>query len=421
MAYHVPYPFHQDSNYFYFTGLNEPNGVLAIVVDIHPASDQNDPEFTHHEHLFLEVRSQESELWDGPSLRLSTAAELTGVSAEPLTYFPNFLKSYAEGAYLWYAPLVHPFFDKKPLNRLVFSEILKARDFFSVNKGNVFDPDPLIDRLRIVKSPKEINLMRAAACATAKCMKSIMKTSHPDISESTLYSCLEFQARSQGLLLGYPPVIAGGDRANTIHYLKNDALIKDGELVLVDVGCRACGYTADVTRTWPVNGCYTPAQRILHEILERVQHKCAAAACPETSLADLHRLMVAELERNLRQEKIIPKTNSLSLVQKICPHHIGHFIGLDIHDTPKIPISRRFEPGMVFPLEPGVYMRPEFGQLGVPKEFLGLGLRIEDDFVINDSGKAERLTEDLPTQCSEIEAIIRSEACETTHGRSVRS
>ncbi|THD18173.1 Aminopeptidase P ue (M24 family) [Fasciola hepatica] len=250
MAYHIPYPFLQDSNFMYFTGLKEVIGALMLAITIQP-NGITDPCYTSEEHLFIEVRTPHEEIWDGPTMSESAVSELTGIQCtSSLKELPSFLRHSSKNATLWYAPLMESESDKRPLNKLVLSEIFEIKD--TVRK--VCSPQPFIDRLRLVKSENEIQCMKLAATTTADCLIKTMKASRPGVTEDFIRCKLEYESGIRGITLGYPPVVAGADRANVIHYLRNNHTIEDGDLVLVDVGCRLEGYTADLTRTWPING-----------------------------------------------------------------------------------------------------------------------------------------------------------------------
>lgn len=401
MAYHIPYPFLQDSNFLYFTGLKDTIGALILAVTVQPDGN-TDSYYTFAEYLFTEVRTSHEELWDGPTMSQSSVSELTGIQfTSSLKELPNFLK-HSKNANLWYAPLLERVDDKRPLNKLVLSEVFKIRDAVQ----NIYNPQPVIDQIRLVKSENEIQCLKLAAAATADCLKHTMKASRPGVSENFIRCTLEYESQIRGFALGYPPVVAGADRANVIHYLRKSEIVEDGDLVLVDVGCRVEGYTADITRTWPINGRFSPIQLVLYEVLVEVIEKCASMATTDRSLNDLHQIMLQELRRHLVNERILPNNDSEALVQKICPHHVGHYLGLDIHDTPTVSYSRRLAPGMILPLEPGIYLRPELVKHGVLKESIGIGMRLEDDFVINKDGRAESLCEDLPRDPSELESIV---------------
>ncbi|KAH8877063.1 putative Xaa-Pro aminopeptidase 3 isoform 1 [Schistosoma japonicum] len=394
MAYHVPYPFHQDSNFFYFTGLNEPNGVLLFCSN-KTEGNNNQSDSSWSTHLFVETLNKHDEIWKGPSMTLSDASLITGVNdTHSLIDFNSFLHhqvSFTNSVCIWYSPLSSKHFVDRPINKFVLNKLLHLSDGMGSKSIRFENPDYVVDSIRLIKSTYEIRQIKTSVIAAIESLESAMQITKPGIAEATLQNHIEYQMRSRGCSVGYPPVVAGGNRTNIIHYMKNNMKIEGGELVLVDAGCRFNGYTSDITRTWPVDGKFSAPQRVVHEILLDVQRSCASLASPERSLQDLYHHMLSEIGRHLVNESIIPDQDTSHVAQKVCPHHVGHYLGLDIHDTPTVPNTKLFEAGIVFPLEPGIYFRDELAKLGVRKEFLGIGMRIEDDFVITKSGRAENL------------------------------
>ncbi|KAA3670424.1 uncharacterized protein DEA37_0004723, partial [Paragonimus westermani] len=255
MAYHVPYPFHQDSNFLYFTGFLEANAVFALTVLVEPSHNRLEPQIRHQEHLFVEVRSPHAELWDGPTLGIDNSIHCTGIrSVHDLQDFSQFLDANHSDTVIWYSHLVQRPTESQTPNKFVLSEVLKLQRRTQKSAREIKNPDPIVDNLRLIKSPTEVNLLQKAAAVTSDCIMATMRFSRPGLLELGLLGVLECEARLHGSSLGYPPVIAGGSRAHIIHYLKNDQILNSGDLVLVDCGCRYGGYTADITRTWPVNG-----------------------------------------------------------------------------------------------------------------------------------------------------------------------
>ncbi|CAH8548637.1 unnamed protein product [Heterobilharzia americana] len=394
MAYHVPYPFHQDSNFFYFTGLNEPNGVLLFCKSKVEESP-NPSDACWSTHLFLDVHNEHKEIWDGPSLTLSEASSITGISdSHPLNDFCNFLRhqvSFSRSVCFWYIPLSSNHLVERPQNNFILKNILQT--FREINDKSISfqNPECVIDSLRFTKSNYEIRQIKTAVIAAIESLESAKQITKPGITEASLQNHIEYQMRNRGCSIGYPPVVAGGKRTNIIHYMKNNSEIKNGELVLVDAGCRMNGYTSDITRTWPVNGQFSKPQKVIYEILTDVQRSCASFASPEKSLQDIYHHMLSEIGRHLVNERIIPDHDRFCMAQKICPHHVGHYLGLDVHDTPTIPYTELLQAGVVFPLEPGIYFRDDLGKMGISKEFLGIGMRVEDDFVMTKRGAAQNL------------------------------
>ncbi|EUB54570.1 putative Xaa-Pro aminopeptidase 3 [Echinococcus granulosus] len=409
---HVPYQFRQDSYFRYLTGITEPDAVLSLEI----ATKSSDiVHFTPR--LFIEERTSHDRLWDGPTMGVDVAALTTGIQCTiPLKFFPEYLQMAMSdlsdsGCFFWFStPFVVRSKAKAPVNRTIYSVVSDKFTGSRLVQSNLRNPNPLIDELRLIKSQSELLLMKRAVELTSIALKKTLSSAYPGIREAELAARFEFESTLMGCGLGYPAVVAGGNRANIIHYLKNSECVEDGELVLMDVGCDVEGYTADISRTWPINGHFSQHQRLLHDILIQVQTDCQKAAHPESSLQKLYDLMVKRLVQYLNEEKVLTASDSesISVGSYICPHHIGHYLGLDVHDTSSISYSQRFEPGMVFPLEPGIYFPAEGGKVAVAKEFRGMGLRLEDDYVFTTDGKAEKLNDCMPFKASDLESLIRS-------------
>ncbi|KAL5012065.1 hypothetical protein ScPMuIL_010616 [Solemya velum] len=209
-------------------------------------------------------------------------------------------------------------------------------------------------------------------------------------------------------MLAYPPVIAGGNRANTIHYINNNQIVADGELVLMDAGCEFHGYASDITRTWPVSGKFTSSQRVLYDVVLAVQEKCIGMCKVGFTLDEIYIEMLRTLGHQLQNlgliERNVKPTELLALVQTFCPHHVGHYLGMDVHDTSSISRSQKLSPGMIVTIEPGIYIPYSNKVVG---EFRGIGIRIEDNILIT-SGEPENLTHMCPKCPDEIESIMKS-------------
>ncbi|XP_009082099.1 PREDICTED: probable Xaa-Pro aminopeptidase 3, partial [Acanthisitta chloris] len=217
----------------------------------------------------------------------------------------------------------------------------------------------------------------------------------------------EFECRARGAdILAYPPVVAGGNRSNTLHYVKNNQLIKDGELVLLDGGCEFSCYVSDITRTWPVNGRFTKPQAELYQAVLDIQKSCLSLCSPGMNLENIYSLMLSLIGQKLKELGVLKSSVSDSLffkaVRKYCPHHVGHYLGMDVHDTPDISRSLLFQPGMVITIEPGIYI-PE-DDMSAPERFRGIGVRIEDDVVITEDAPLI-LSDNCPKEIYHIEQI----------------
>eukprot|EP00842_Homolaphlyctis_polyrhiza_P003567 jgi/Hompol1/4210/HPOL_003517-RA len=266
---------------------------------------------------------------------------------------------------------------------------------------------PIIDNLRLYKSPSEIALMRQAGRVSAKAFLSAMRMTRPGITEHQISATLEYQARMHGASgLAYVPVVAGGRNALILHYVQNQQMLKDGDLLLVDAGAEYAGYCSDVTRTWPVNGKFSEPQRQLYQILLHVQ-KYMISQCNEksnTSLNQLHNESFFMLKDGLT--RLFGRSIGHSEMETLYPHHLGHWLGMDVHDTASISRNTVLKEGMVVTIEPGIYI-PDSPLY--PDHLRGLAVRIEDDVAVGGASTHYSpviLSVDTPKEIVDIEAVM---------------
>lgn len=259
--------------------------------------------------------------------------------------------------------------------------------------GNFF-----VEQLRLIKSESELERMRYAADIGAGGFIEMMKNTQPGMTELALASYFESSCKRNGALWNsFPNVVGSGANAAIIHYLSKRDLLREGEMVLVDSGCEvAGGYVSDITRTWPVGGELSAAQRDLYEFTLAVQKQCLShlehqiAAKKPISLDQLHDFSVKLMVDGMQQLGVL-KSNSVlkglnrsvqAEFHRYNPTHIGHYLGMDVHDTPHITRGAPLQPGMVITVEPGVYLPKNDPNL--PSDFRGIGIRIEDDVIVRD-------------------------------------
>ena len=258
----------------------------------------------------------------------------------------------------------------------------------------------MMNELRVNKSEAELNCMRRAASLSAQVFTSTM--GRPHTSEKRLHADIAHGFQLAGLdAEAYVPVVAGGRNALSIHYVRNDALLRAGEMVLVDAGGEYGGYITDITRTWPVNGRFKDAQRELYEVVLHTQTTCLEQ-CRETasvSLDSLHRLAETTLRSGLADLGF--DMSRRDALETLFPHHVGHYIGLDVHDAPGYPRGETLMRGQCVTVEPGVYV-PDEGRW--PEKFRGVGVRIEDSVVVGREG-GEVLTREAVKGVREIEGL----------------
>eukprot|EP00854_Cymbomonas_tetramitiformis_P000857 gene857-1349_t len=252
-------------------------------------------------------------------------------------------------------------------------------------------------------SAEEVEVMRRSAELSAAAMSRCMAESHGGVEENTLASIFEYDTRRGGAQrMAYPQVVAGGASANIIHYSRNDKAVLDGEMVLMDAGCEYYGYASDITRTWPVNGRFTSAQREVYEAVLDVHRQCLEASVEGGTLRELHYLSVRTLSEALRQFGL---PHSGSSYRRFYPHNLGHWLGLDTHDVAHVSLDRPMEPGVVLTVEPGLYI-PDADD--IPKGLRGIGVRLEDDIVVTGKGPADVLTKNVPLDPEDVEALVGS-------------
>lgn len=257
----------------------------------------------------------------------------------------------------------------------------------------------VLNPLRLIKSDAEIRNMRAAGKATGRAHTKAMRRSFN--WEKSLDAFLEYHLREEGCdCAAFEPVVAGATNALSIHYVRNDDVLREGDLVLVDCGGEYGGYIADITRTWPVSGRFTSAQKDLYEAVLKVQRSCISLCRQNAhmSLDKLHKVAEESLQDQLQH---LGFNMSGRVIDTLFPHHIGHFIGIDLHDTPQHPRRNLLEAGNCIAVEPGIYVPVDDRW---PKHFQGLGIRIEDSVCIKEEHPYV-LTTEAVKEVVDIEAL----------------
>uniref|UniRef100_H0Y1R5 Xaa-Pro aminopeptidase n=1 Tax=Otolemur garnettii TaxID=30611 RepID=H0Y1R5_OTOGA len=349
MSNDIPYTFHQENNFLYLCGFQEPDSIL--VLQSLPGKELP----SHKAMLFVPRRDPSRELWDGPRSGTDGAIALTGVDeAYTLEEFQHLIpKLKAETNMVWY-DWMRP--SHTQLHADYMQHLIEAK---ARSKNKVRGVQQLIQRLRLIKSPAEIERMQIAGKLTSQqtLWLTTRATKKKKKNHAMLHLKFEFECRARGAdILAYPPVVAGGNRSNTLHYVKNNQLIKDGEMVLLDGGCESSSYVSDITRTWPVNGRFTAPQAELYEAVLEIQKACLTLCSPGTSLDNIYSMMLKLIGQKLKElgiMKNVKENNGFKAARKYCPHHVGHYLGMDVHDTPDMPRSLPLQPGMVITIEPG--------------------------------------------------------------------
>ncbi|PRD28031.1 UNVERIFIED_CONTAM: Xpnpep3 [Trichonephila clavipes] len=398
MTENIPYFFRQNTDFLYLCGFKEPDSVLVIY------SLSNGSNLQYRCEMFIPEQSSHSIPWEGKKMDLQTVSDFLGIDkASYMEDFEKFLVSFSKSHKrftVWYDYLSTPF-------RIIRE---KMKDFFKAYSSSISVESPkiVLHQSRLFKCDAEADLMRKTCKIAAESMKEVMKFSHPMVCESHLEAKMDYECRIRGANhLAFPPVVGGADRASTIHYIDNNQIIKDGELVLMDAGCEYHGYTSDMTRTWPVNGKFTDAQKELYGMVLSIQVELIEMCQQKIPLQKLFNIMCIKLGKGLQELGITPQVVSekdlAEAGYKYCQHHVSHYLGMDVHDTNLISRNIKLLPGMVVTVEPGVYI-PKTSLC--PERYRGLCVRIEDDILITRDGY-EILTDDCPKQIDQIEELFK--------------
>lgn len=396
------YPYRPNSDFYYMTGFEEDNSVLVL-------SKKGD---TAKSVLFLQEKVAEMELWTGERLGVDAAKERFDVDeVYSIASFGEQAKEILKEQPLLYFDL---FSDDAIYAELkaVAGKLLHTRGVH-VSPRSFSDITKLTQQMRLIKSDEEIGLIRKALSITEQAHHHAMRSCRPGMPEYQLQAEYEYIFKKEGAYSdAYTTIIAGGNSANTLHYIKNDQLLKEGELVLVDAGCEYRFYASDITRTYPVNGRFTEPQRELYNMVLDVQLKVIDAIKPGVSKKALQTLSERLLTLGMLGLGILKGDMDVILETKAhkryFPHGIGHWLGIDVHDP--CPYSDDegnellFEPGMVLTIEPGIYL-PQNDD-NVPEKYRGIGIRIEDDILVTKGG-CENLSAAIAKSVEEIETICK--------------
>ncbi len=397
----VEYPFRPESDFYYLTGFEEPESVAVLV------PGRAGGEFI----LFCRERDPRMELWTGPRHGPEGARAHFGADeAHPFDAIDDLLPGLLEGrAKVYYTMGSNRDFDQRITDWL---KSLRRKSRAGVHPPDeIVSLEHLLHEMRLFKSRGEVAIMRRAAEISAAAHCRAMRQCRPGMLEYQLEAELSHEFIRRGARShAYPPIIGGGANACVLHYIDNDAPLVDGDLVLIDAGAEYRGYAADITRTFPVNGRFSPAQRAVYEVVLAAQHAAIAKVRPGNHWNDPHDAAVRTLTQGLVRLGLL-KGDVRTLIrkrayQRFFMHRTGHWLGMDVHDVGDYKIGdswRLLEPGMVLTVEPGLYI-PAGGK-GVAKKWWNIGVRIEDDVLVTRAG-CEVLTHGVPKAVDEIEALM---------------
>lgn len=440
--YDVPHPFRQDSFFWYLTGFGEPESVAVI------APDHAEGEFI----LFVRPKDPSQEVWTGIRAGTQGAVDRFGAdSAYNLEEFDTVLERLMHGReVLWYTTGNDHYDDR--IAGIVSQARAHRERFGTTVPSTVRDVSVALGEMMLFKGPEEAESLRQACRLTAEGHIEAMRFAQPGMHEYQVQAALEYFWRLRGSHRnGYDSIVAGGANACILHYVENDSLIADGDLILIDAAAEVDGYSSDITRTFPANGSFSGPQRAVYEVVLSAQKKGVELSVPGSNIKTIHDEATRILTEGMVDLGLLPNGLEDSLAMhhytEFFMHGTSHWLGLDVHDRGAYRVDgvhRPLEPGMSFTVEPGLYVAPDKGKIEltllehdleawnerrmrmgrkaaaaaeaeerehaekiehlVPQEFLGIGVRIEDDILITQEGH-ENMTSAVPREVTEIEAL----------------
>ncbi|MHB1869733.1 MAG: Xaa-Pro aminopeptidase [Steroidobacteraceae bacterium] len=407
----VDYAYRQDSDFHYLTGFGEPESVAVLV----PGREQ--AEYI----LFVRERDPVRETWDGRRAGPAGARRTYGAhDAFPITDIDEILPGLMENrAKVFYTMGIYPEFDQRVVG---WVNGLRTQARNGRHPPQEFVAlDQVLHELRLFKSRTELELMREAARIGAQAHVRAMRFCRPGRMEYELMAEIVHEFRRHGADTSYYPIVGSGPNSCILHYNENDQPLRDGEVVLIDAGCEYECYASDITRTFPVNGRFSPEQRAVYEVVHEANLAAIAKVRPGNHWNEPHEAAVRVVTQGLVRLGLLKgrpaKLERDGAYRRFFMHRTGHWLGMDVHDVGDYKVGdawRVLEPGMVLTIEPGIYI-PR-GARGVPKRFQGIGVRIEDDVLVTRSG-AEVLTDGVPKDADQIEALMAEPPADADAGR----
>lgn len=394
------YRFRQDSDFLYLTGFEEPEAIAVIA----PSREQK---FT----MFVRPRDPEREIWDGRRAGVEGAKSEFGADESfPIVEFDEKLQDILDGAdKLYYRLGVNPDLDDTIIRQIARMRALNRKPVHPPQ--TIIDPATIVHEMRVLKSDEEIELMQRAADIAAEAHCEAMKAARAGMKEYEVEALIELIFKRRGAAApAYTSIIGAGANATVLHYINNDGELRDGDLLLIDAGAEYKGYASDITRTFPINGRFTKAQREIYELVLKAQMACVEMVRPGTTHDQLKAHSIEVLTEGMVELGLL-QGDPKELIkekkhEKFYMHGLGHMLGIDVHDVGRYYFdkeSRALEPGVVMTVEPGIYVAPDTRD--VPEQYLGIGVRIEDDVLCTANGPRV-LTNKVPKQPDEIEALM---------------
>ena len=361
----VNYPFRPDSSFWYLTGFIEPDAIAVFSKNNYS--------------IFLRPKDQTKEIWNGLRLGIDLAPEtlLVDQAYDIDSFFDESSSQINESSSVYFdAPTDGGWKDNSSTNKL--------NPAITALLGEKLKPlNPYISEMRLIKDTSEIKNMQVAADLASKAHIQAMVKTHPGLYEYNIAAEFDSVFRNENSQHSYPPIVAGGENACILHYTENNKLLNDGDLLLIDAGCEILGYASDITRTFPVNGRFSPPQKEIYEIVLDAQKQAIASIMPGEYVNKPHEIVCEIITRGLMKLGIMEDVSNL---REFYMHGTGHWLGLDVHDVGTKEsgnLFREFQVGMVTTVEPGIYIRKDDK---IDPKYWNIGIRIEDDVLVTIDG-----------------------------------
>jgi Xaa-Pro aminopeptidase len=369
----VTFPFRPDSSFWYLTGFMEPDAIAVFSKNNYS--------------IFLRPKDKTKEIWNGKRLGVDAAPEaLLANNAYSIEEFSKQLETLIDDESVLY-------YDNNSTNIL-------AQDIASAD--NIKTLLPHLSEMRLLKDEIEIKNMQTSADLAAAAHTQAMTKVKPGMFEYEIAALFDAEFKRNNSTHAYTPIVAGGANACVLHYIENNEALEDGDLLLIDAGCETVGYASDITRTFPINGRFSEAQKQIYSIVLDAQKAAIDCLKPGGPVNHAHETACETITKGLTELGIISEDLPLN---EFYMHNTGHWLGLDVHDCGQYKLNgehRQFEPGMVMTVEPGIYIRKNDK---IDPKYWNIGIRIEDDVLITESGNTV-LTHSLVKEIDDIEHLM---------------
>jgi Xaa-Pro aminopeptidase len=401
----TPFEFRQETDFYYLTRLDEPDCV-AVLAPGHPE---------HQYILFVRPRIREEEIWTGLRAGVEGAIAKHGADAAyDIAQLDVLLPKYLENVEtLYYRVGVNTNFDRRVITAIQHLRGLARKGIHP--PMTIVDPAKIVHEMRMRKSEEDLGDLRRAVDISAEGHLAALRHCRPGMHEYELEAIVEYTFRRHGASgTGYSSIVGAGFNTTILHYNTNNDPIRDGDMVLIDAGAEYNCWSGDITRSFPANGKFTKAQRAIYEAVLAANQSVIRMVKPGVRFEKLHEHCVEVVSEELLKLGLLSGSRAEAIetesYKKFFMHRTGHWLGMDVHDAGRYKMPdgwRALEPGMVFTVEPGLYLAA--GAEGVPAEYANIGVRIEDDVLVTETG-CEVLTAKVPKEAGEIEATMKQAA-----------